>query len=209
MTDELTVHVNREELHALEVPASFEATGSFDVVIVNHGEPLHVHLHLDDSLSRIASLTAGNHHVEGGSERRVSVDVDTATLADRAGSTGRGQAGASSATGLSDDAAGGQLKVSTAYGAETDLVDIAVTAPESTGDTVRVDESLGTPRPAADSGTLRDRPQLLIFALAAGGLFFAVVTGLLVDELLVMFGVILVVFGVLLSVLYYVQSDRF
>jgi len=73
VSDALVVHVNRDELHGLAVPDSFEAGESFDVVLVNHGESTHVHLHLDDALSEQAALEAPNHHVEGGSERRVRV----------------------------------------------------------------------------------------------------------------------------------------
>ena len=80
MTDELPVHISREELHTLEVPGSFQATGPFDVRLINHGESLHIHLHLDDPLSNVAAIDAGNHYVERDSQRYVHVDVDTDRL---------------------------------------------------------------------------------------------------------------------------------
>jgi len=72
VTDTLPVHVNRDQLHGLEVPNEVEVSGSFDVVLQNHGESVHVHLHLDDDLSDIATLSANNHHVAKATRRGVS-----------------------------------------------------------------------------------------------------------------------------------------
>jgi hypothetical protein len=131
VTDPLPVHLSRKELHSLEVPPSFEAEGGFDVRLINHGESVHVHLHLDDPLSEIADLDAGNHYVEGGSERYVRVDVDSSKL--------------------DGDGHLGKLKVASAYGAETRWVDVRVSEPEPETDTVEVDESLAKPQPREES----------------------------------------------------------
>ena len=55
--DRLPVHLSRSELHAVEAPASFEATGSFDVELVNHDTAVHVHLNLDEALSSDSAMT--------------------------------------------------------------------------------------------------------------------------------------------------------
>lgn len=128
MSDPLTVHVNRESLHSLSVPDSFEASGTFDVRLVNHGESTHVHLHLDDALSTQAAVDASNHHVEGGTERLVSV------------------------TRIGDGTARGNLKLVTAYGATTRYVDIQLTEPVATEESVAVDEELAKPQPRTDDG---------------------------------------------------------
>ncbi|MFC7028452.1 hypothetical protein ACFQH8_15500 [Halomicroarcula sp. GCM10025710] len=131
MTDALPVHVNRQALHDLEVPTAFEATGSFDVRLVNHGESLHVHLHIDDALSGVATLEASNHYVNAETERRVRIEVD-------------------------DDAdlpVRGSLKVVTGYGAQTRYIDVELQEPGPSEGPVLVDESLSKPRPKSDEGT--------------------------------------------------------
>lgn len=149
----LPVHVSREELHSLEVPPSFETTGSFDVRLVNHAESLHIHLHLNDPLSEVARLDAGNHYVEGGSERYVRVEVDTARI---------------------DGERLGKLKVASAYGAETRWIDITVSEPDPEANTVEVDESLATPQPRTEEDS---SVPLAVPVVAVGGvalLLFAV-----------------------------------
>jgi len=153
--DTLPVHVNRTSLHSLEVPEHFETDDSFDVRLVNHGEPIHVHLHLDDTLSDVASIDAPNHHVDRESERRVGVTV-----------TGSGSVF-------------GKLKVVTSYGAETRYVDVDLSEPVPTDESVQVDESLSKPQPKAtdpsgsdgetgDEGTTTDT-DLPLGVLALGG----------------------------------------
>ena len=123
MPDTLPVHVNRSSLHSLEVPERFETDGSFDVRLINHGEPLHVHLHLDDALSDLASIEASNHHVGRESQRVVRVRVH------RPGSVF------------------GKLKIVSSYGAETRYVDVDLEEPTETDEPVQVDESLSKPQP--------------------------------------------------------------
>ena len=124
MTDRLVAHINRTAIHSLEVPESFDADGSFVVELRNEGEATHVHLHLDDALSEVASLDAGNHYVAGDSSRAVRVNVSPGGEPVR-----------------------GKLKVVTAYGAETRYVDVTV---EPTGKgSVAVDPDLSKPRGGA------------------------------------------------------------
>jgi len=116
-------HINRTAIHSLEVPDGFETEGSFVVDLRNEGEATHVHLHLDDALSEVASLDAGNHYVAGGSNREVRVNVSAA-----------------------EEPVRGKLKVVTAYGAETRYVDVTV-EPGRKG-SVAVDPELSKPRGA-------------------------------------------------------------
>ena len=169
MSDALTVHVNRESLHSLSVPDSFEASDSFDVVLVNHGESTHVHLHLDDALSEQAALDAPNHHVEGDGQRAVRVTR-----------TGSGTAR-------------GNLKVVTAYGATTRLVDLVLTEPAATDEPVAVDEALAKPQPRTDDGGLPTvGPVPLGPLLAASGMAvgLAVGAGAVTGSVLVAVGVV-------------------
>jgi hypothetical protein len=121
--DTLPVHLNRDTLHSLEVPAGIETDGSFDVVLENHGEAIHVHVHLDDALSEVARLDANNHYVKADGERAVRVHV------------------------AEPRELHGKVKIVTSYGAETRYVDIDLHEPVVENDTVTVDESLTKPQP--------------------------------------------------------------
>jgi len=185
VTDELPVHISRDELHALEVPAAFETDGSFDVRLINHGGSLHVHLHLDDALSEVASIDASNHHVEGESERRIRVDV----APDR----------------LDDGDVRGKLKIVSAYGAQTRWIDVRLDAPDEPDGTVEVDESLATPPPRQEpdgglvAGSVLDSPELLVGGLAVLAALVAVVAALLLQETLVIVGAFAVLAGVVVA----------
>ncbi|WP_423998980.1 DUF7524 family protein [Haloarcula salina] len=178
MPDSLPVHVNRTGIHSLEVPHEFDATGSFDVDIVNHGESLHVHLHLDDALSSVASIDAANHHIEADSERRIRVTVHD------------------------DGPVRGKLKIVTAYGAETRYVDIVVPEGGPENEPVIVDEDLAKPQPKTET---ESEPLLEVLStetlFAAGGGIVALVVGLLTlaltSNLLLTLGALVAVAGVL------------
>jgi hypothetical protein len=120
----LPVELNRGRLHAVEAPVEFTSDGSFYVDLSNHGEGVHVHLHLDDALSRVARLEESNVFVAGDTTSRVDVVVDQPSTA-----------------------VTGRLKVSTGYGAETTSVDVTVEPFEEQTRQVAVDESLSKPKP--------------------------------------------------------------
>jgi len=176
----LPIHVNREGLHSLDVPASFETAESFDVRLINHGEATHVHLHLDDDLSTLAALEAPNHHVNRNSERRVRVTL------------------------TEDGETRGNLKVVTAYGATTRYVDVLVSEPDQTKDPVIVSEDLSKPQPREEPDS--ESPlggETTAALLAVGGIGLALVVGVavLVQNLLAV-GTALAVVAVLLAVSY-------
>ena len=117
MPETLSVHLNRDRLHSIEAPDSFETADSFVVEIENHGEAAHVHLRLDDGLAEIASLPTGNHYVRTGTVERVPISVrDPGPLT-------------------------GTLTVATAYGSETHDIEVAV-EPAAGKQAVEIDESL-------------------------------------------------------------------
>lgn len=188
MTESLPVHLSRQELHSLEVPAAFEAEGAFDIRLVNHGESVHVHLHLDDPLSEVAELDAGNHYVEGDSERYVRVDVDTAEL----------DGGSHS----------GKLKVASAYGANTRWIDVEITEPDPEADTVTVDESLAKPQPRDEpEEDLFDGPTVPILVLVALAILIAGGAVAVFQEALVALGAVVVLGGVA-GALFFMMRDR-
>ncbi|MFC7135068.1 MULTISPECIES: DUF7524 family protein [Salinibaculum] len=182
MPDELAVHVSRHDLHAIEIPDAFETDGSFDVVLVNHGPSLHVHLHLDDSLSDVARLDANNHYVEGDASRAVRITVDTDSLP--------------------DDGVFGKLKVVSAYGSETRWVDVQLSSPTPAGTPVEVDESLSKP-PDSDRTESRtptfEGPELPVLALGGLALAVALLAAVLVQDTLVTVGAAAVFGGVLVA----------
>ncbi len=187
MPDELPVHINREELHSLEVPATFEADGSFDVRLVNHGESLHVHLHLDDSLSEAAAVDAVNHYVEGSSQRFVRVDVDT----DR----------------LDGDRTVGKLKVASGYGATTRWIDVELSEPRPEEDSMDIDESLAKPQPTEPDSLVLGSPEIPVLVLGAVALLVAALAVFLVESTVILAGSIVVLAGVL-AALGFLITDR-
>jgi hypothetical protein len=181
--EELPVHVSREEIHSLDVPASFETGESFDVVFLNHGESVHVHLHLDDTLSEFAHIDASNHFVEGGSERAVRVYVEADVVP--------------------DERVLGKLKLVTGYGARTRWVDIELVSPDEGTSDVRVDESLAKP-PAPETPetgrSILGRPEVPVLGLGALALVVAGLAVVLVGEPVVVLGSLVVLAGVLTAV---------
>ncbi|WP_137286955.1 DUF7524 family protein [Halorussus salinisoli] len=122
MPDSLPVRLNDDRLHDIQTRASFEATDSFPILLHNGDAPVHVHLHLDDELSRVASIPANNHFVDADSTRQVSVEVEPGSRPVE-----------------------GQLKIVTGHGAKTDYVAVSIVEPEDREDAVDVDATLADP----------------------------------------------------------------
>ncbi|HET7324743.1 MAG TPA: hypothetical protein VFJ06_10455 [Halococcus sp.] len=113
----LVIHLNQESLHSIEIPESFETADSFVIELDNHGEAAHVHLRLDDALSEIASLPASNHYVRPGAVTRVPISIHD------------------------DGPVGGTLTVATAYGSETEDIEVII-GPTAGKKRVEIDDSL-------------------------------------------------------------------
>lgn len=175
MTDTLAAQINRTGIHSLEVPDAFETDGSFDVELRNHGEPTHVHLNLDDTLSRVATIDATNHYVREQASRRVRVRVDD----------------------LPDTEVRGRLKVVTAYGQQTHYVNVVLdgTGPEH----VTVDPGLSSPQPDAEPSPLEavDMETLPAVALGVVAVLLALLAVFTPTGVNVIFGVLAVVSGML------------
>lgn len=171
----LSVDLNGEHLHDVEVRDRMTVSEPFEIELLNHGEAVHVHLHLDDALSRVARLDAGNHYVEAG--RTLAVGVETASV---------------------DEPVSGRLKIVTGYGAETAYVEVTVAPDGEEKAPVEVDESLAKPQPrrgrtASDARGRSDPEPLssrgpLLAGAAALLVLLAVVVGFLIDSPLVFLG---------------------
>jgi hypothetical protein len=182
VTEELPVHVSRTELHSLDVPATIEAQGPFDVTFVNHAEAVHVHMHLDDDLSELATIEASNHYVGGESRRAVRVHVDEAALPEQPRL--------------------GKLKIASGYGARTRWVDVELSSPPEEESGVEVDESLSRPpppEPEESSQSPLDRPELPVVGLGAVALAVALVAALVLDHTAVLVGAFAVLGGVFVA----------
>lgn len=158
MTNTLAVTVNRTDLHSLEVPETFEASGPFTVELRNHGEATHVHLHLDDTLSTVAQLDAVNHYVDAGETRDLTVDVRDPDE-------------------WPQESIRGHLKVVTGHGQQTRYVEVLLERSPA-DEPVKVDPELAEPRPretAEANPILRAVPVAVLggvaLILAVGTLF--------------------------------------
>lgn len=188
----LSVDLNREQLYDIDVKPSFQTDGPFDIQLQNHGQAVHIHLSLDDSLSETATLGETNQYVDTDSQQ--SVQIQTTAVSTPV--TGR-------------------LTVVTGYGAESADTTVTV-SPTGTGTThVDVDEQLSHPdRAEPATRSLRERFDgvalerldgitlnqislpLLGFCVVVVGLVLLV--AVLVDSVLVLAGSIVVV-GVVIA----------
>lgn len=193
MPTSLPVELNRGRLHAIEAPVEFTSDGSFYVDLSNHGEGVHVHLHLDDALSHVARLGESNVFVAGDTTSRIDVVVDDQP----------------------STPVTGRLKVSTGYGAETTNVDVTVEPIEEQTRTVAVDESLSKPKPkqpqeSALTKSLRSLPgpdalPFLLFVLLAVVIAVAAVFFLGANSPAVLIGVGVVLGGAVAALVYSIR----
>lgn len=151
----LTVHLNRDRLRDVDVPASFVADEPFDVVLENHGEGAHVHVQLDESLSRVARLRTDSRYVEDDATARIGVDTQTV-----------------------EEPVTGAMTISAGYGAETETVDVRIDPPRADGYGIDVDERLAQPqteeREPPDAETLALLALAVVTLLAAGAVAVSV-----------------------------------
>lgn len=185
VTHTLPVHLSREELHTVETVESFEATGPFDIEILNHGRDVHPHLKLSDSLARVATIEEGNPYVA--SDESVRIRVDTTPP---------------------PEPVSGVLTIETGYGQESGAVRVTVRRPDS--DEMPVDEDLGKPRTAGtdpeetveelsapDVGLSSESLPVAILALAA--LLIAALTAAIIEDIVVIAGVVAVLVAVVMA----------
>lgn len=167
----LTVDLNEDRIHAVEVsPSPFETTDSFTVELTNHGTASHVHLHLDDALSRVASLREGNRYVSKDESEAVAISLD----------------------GDADRPVDGVLEVVTGYGAERVEVPVHVNDPADPH--VDVDESLGEVHARREPPTLGERLRPVApGAIAVAGLLCTVVAVVVASDLVAVLVAVLAV----------------
>jgi hypothetical protein len=181
VSTQVEVVLNRDRLHSVDAPDSFTADEPFVVALANRGESVHVHLHLDDALSRVAELAGGNHYVEAGGRREVQVRVDPPSEAVR-----------------------GKLKVVTGYGAETTYVDVTIEPAAEPKEPVAVDEELAKPQSSAKPPGVGERireslpagTNLPVLGVGVAAVALAIVVALTIESPVVLLGVGIVVGGV-------------
>ncbi|WP_232702109.1 DUF7524 family protein [Halobacterium wangiae] len=176
MPETLTVHLNREEPRdvAPEV-ASLETDRSFVLRFVNHGGPLHVHLHFDEALDAVAQPSATQVYVDEEATRDVEITIP-----------------------LGHGPAKGYVDLVTGYGAQEARLNVTVTAERKDGGPeVAVDETLAekqTVETDPGGGTAEGARNLV---LAAGGVVVAAAVALAVsDSLALVVGVLALLAGV-------------
>jgi len=118
--ESLHVELNAGSVHSIDAPRSFTAEGPFHIALHNTGGAVHVHLHLDDDLSRVSRVDEVNHYVEEGATKRIPIGV----LPDRRPVTGR-------------------LKIVSGYGAEVSYVDLTVVPNATDGERAGTNTSAG------------------------------------------------------------------
>jgi hypothetical protein len=107
VSESLPVELNAGSVHAVDAPGTFTARGPFHLELSNEGGAVHVHVHLDEDLSRAARVNEVNHYV--GSGETVRIPIGTVS--------GHGEVT-------------GHLEVVSGYGAERERIEVTV----ATGD---------------------------------------------------------------------------
>ena len=176
----LTVELNRESPHDVSVASTFSTETRFTIELVNTGEPIHVHLHLDDTLSQVAALKTNNHFL--GRKETVTVEIPVSPR---------------------EEPTSGRLKIVTGHGSETAYTTVTVSPPATGTHRVAVDEKLSKPKPSPDpepsvltvlSNRLSNQSALtVLFAVFA--ILIALGIGLSIGEPLVLVGSLIVVIG--------------
>lgn len=157
----LSVHLNRDRPRDIDAPASFVADGPFDVALENHGQGSHVHVKLDESLSRVARLRADSRYVEADATARIGVDTRSV-----------------------ESPITGELTVSVGYGNESRTVELRIEPSRAEGYGIDVDERLADPQPDP-SAWPPDAETAGLLALAGIALFAAVAVSFLVESAVV------------------------
>lgn len=156
MRPTLRVHVNRDQPRSVEPEESaIDVDGPFDLVLDNHGQPAHVHVHTDDALAGVTDVEDTNWFVADGDSETVPVSV------------------------RSIEAVDGRLEVATAYGAERAQVDVHVAA-GSGG--VEVDEELGKIQVEKEPVSNDTETYIIAGAFVFLGVAAAVAVGTLVED---------------------------
>jgi hypothetical protein len=194
--DRLTAVLNEADLYAIASPSAFETSDSFEIVLDNHEQAVHVHLNFDETLSSVASLRTTNHYVERNRTYPVTVDVEAPQTE-----------------------VSGRLKVATGYGAEVAYTTVTISPPEDGSRQVAIDDSLSKPATSEPTEPTRvDRLEALADAGPAGLPAPVIVVGLLalglstavaasIGSTAVLAGSLVVLLGVAASLAVSAQSD--
>ena len=186
----LTVDLNEDGLHTIAAPSAFETDGPFEIWFHNHGEAVHVHCSLDDSLSSVARLGESNHYVDRAATYPVVVD-----------------------TYPGDDPVSGELTIATGYGSKTTQTTVTVGPPEPETESVPTDKRLSKPKPREPpTPSIFERVAainvfrpagisvwLILFGLLAIGL--AAYVAMLLESPIVVAGAVVVTLGVIAALI--------
>lgn len=161
MPESLAVHLNRDGPRSLAPEATaLETDRSFVLEFVNHGGPLHVHLHPDEALGSVATPAETQVYVEEDATRSVEFAV--------APSAGP---------------ADGAVNLVTGYGAEESRVDVAITSERKDGGPdVAVDGALAEKQAVSDDGGVSPSELVVPVAVAAVVVVAAVGVALSVSD---------------------------
>ena len=124
MSKDVEIHLNRKFKNSIEVEKSpVKVSGSFGIILYNHGAPVHVYLHLSDEIAESAQIGAAHKSIKAGETVVSEVYVDYVHPAE------------------------GWLKIITGHGAETEYVAIEIVNEKTIRPQIKIDKELATPKP--------------------------------------------------------------
>lgn len=182
MRPTLRVHVNRDTPRSVEPEEPvIDVDGPFDIVLENHGQSAHVHLHADDDLAAVTDVEETNWYVGEGESKKIPVSVQ------------------------SIDPVEGLLEIMTGYGAERETIDVNVAA-GSGG--VEVDDSLASIQTEEEPPSPAIETYGIALAFVVVGIIVAVGIATLVDDVAAIgVGILVVAVAVVASVYLLLSPD--
>ena len=123
MSESIAIHLDRTDAETIEVePATLETDRSFEFVVTNHGEPVHVHIRANEPLADAIAIEESNPYVGAGETITVPVTV-----------------------GAHEGPTSGSIAVETRFGANVGGLELTLTGGVGEERRVDVDERLGEP----------------------------------------------------------------
>jgi len=178
VTADLEVHINRMFPNSIEFEETpIEVSGSFGIILYNHGGPCHVYLHLSDELADFAHMGVSNRFLKDRENVRLDVKVGE---------------GAPETEGV--------IKIVTGHGSETAYSNVVVRDARDTRGQIKIDERLSIPKPKiVDSDPVVPTGKIPLIALMMVAVTMAAASLAIIQNWVIIIGTIVIALGVYIA----------
>ena len=174
MSADVEIQINRAFPNSIEIEESpVEVSGSFGLILYNHGGPCHVYIQLSDEIAEFAYMGVSNRFLKEQENVRLEVRVRE-----------------------NAPAAEGWIKVVTGHGSETEYVTIIIKDYKEARTQITVDEKLSIPKPKVMHTDSRiPASKLPLIALMMVAITMAATSLAIIQDWIIIIGVIVIVAG--------------